>query len=130
MNGKQEAAVKCGITTCEKRNLLNQIFCNKLIDLDDTCSDKMVNFYWKCYKAGWDIADADCYAWLNTLFGYDIGMTYAGGISSALYEHDLDPMELGAKDRNMLTEICRELEIDVDFDRWIQENPECMVYWN
>lgn len=72
----------------------------------------------------------DCYAWLNTLFGYDIGMTYAGGISSALYERDLDPMELGAKDRNMLTEICRELEIDVDFDRWIQENPECMVYWN
>ena len=130
MNDKQGAVVKCGIAICEKRDLLNRIFCNKLIDLDDTCSDEMVNFYWKCYKAGWDIADADCYAQLNTLFDYDIGMTHADGISKTLYERDLDPMELGAKDQNTLTEICRELEIDVDFDRWIQEEPECMVYWN
>ena len=57
-------------------------------------------------------------------------MTHADGISKTLYERDLDPMELGAKDQNTLTEICRELEIDVDFDRWIQEEPEYMVYWN
>lgn len=129
MNGKQEAAVKCGITICEKRDLLNQMFCNKFIDLDDTCSDEMVNFYWKCYKAGWDIADADDYAWLNTLFGYDIGITCAAEISRAVYERDWSPMELGVKDWFILGDICGERKIAVRFDTWVHTEPECMAYY-
>lgn len=129
MNDKREPAADRRITLCEKRDILNKNFCCRLIHLDASSPEEMVEFQWKCYKAGWSIADADDYAWLNTLFGYDIGMTCAAEISRAVYERAWSPMELGVKDRLILGDICGERKIAVSFDTWVHTEPECMAYY-
>ena len=93
-------------------------FC-KYIDYDanedDVFSVKEVDFYLRCKKAGMHYADADRYAILNTLFGYDIGMENARKIDGWMYDNDEEIYELTYKDKNLLAVCCRQLGIQLNF---------------
>lgn len=89
-------------------------------------SDELYAFYYRCAEAGMDMADADRYAILNTLFNYDIGMENAVAIDSWMYEHDegdiYDMMATNKEDKEMLELANKELGLNLDFSGWIKEN--------
>lgn len=86
--------------------------------------DEFYAFYYRCAEAGLDFADADRYAILNTLFGYDIGMGNAMDIDHWMYEHDEEIYELNADKVSKLTVMLAvtELGLKLDFSRWIKED--------
>ncbi len=88
-------------------------------------SDKLYAFYYRCAEAGMDMADADRYAILNTLFNYDIGMENARAIDEWMYEHDEEIYELNATsmgDKAKVALAVAELGLNLDFNGWIKEN--------
>ena len=92
---------------------------------DGDYADEFYSFYYRCMKADMHFADADRYAILNTLFGYDIGMDNARAIDSWMYEHDEEIYELNAtnnKDKANVALAVAELGLNLDFSRWIEED--------
>lgn len=93
---------------------------------EDPCDE----FYIEGIMEGEDMSDLDRYAWLNTLFGYDIGRENARQIDSYLYsEMDFETMELCHMDREMIQMVCKRLELDVSFDKWATEEPDAYHYF-
>lgn len=80
-------------------------------------------FYKRCMDAGMHYADADRYAILNTLLGYDIGRKCAQAINGWMYEHDEDIYELDADEdsKKLLQEAAQDLALTVDFSHWATE---------
>lgn len=88
-------------------------------------SDELYAFYYRCAESGMDMADADRYAILNTLFNYDIGMENARAIDSWMYEHDEEIYELKAtstEDKSIVALAVAELGLNLDFRGWIKED--------
>lgn len=81
---------------------------------------KCIDFYYRCMKNDMDLIDADEYATLNTLFGYDIGADVAGKISGALWERDIEVLELmDNKDSKLLIEeVSENIGIELDYSKW------------
>lgn len=91
--------------------------------------DKMIDFYLRCRDAGMDYADADRYAHLNTMFGYDIGMENARQIDEWMYHHDEEVLELVPTNRKLLEKAVRELNVDVDFTNFRTKSVEWYEYY-
>ena len=73
------------------------------------------------------IYDADRWAWLNTLFGYDIGAKQALDIITWYDDNGLDAFTLEVGDRDTLSNICElELGFKPDFSRWAESTPEAI----
>ncbi len=92
----------------------------------DGIDDATVNFYYKCMHGyGMSLSDADRYAWLNTLFGYDIGAEKARVIDNWYYMNGLDVMEIEAVSKGTVQSICEgELGLNLDFSKWPEKTPD------
>lgn len=87
-------------------------------------------FYYRAmHDNGMDLYDADDYAWLNTLLGYDIGADHAKGICRWLYENDETVTSYCAENLGTLKSICElELGYHLDFSNAVTETPEAIQY--
>lgn len=95
--------------------------------LDDDAYD----FYYEAmHDYDFALGDADRWAWLNTLFGYKIGIGPASEIIDWYYENGNDVTELCAKDMNSLQMVCKmELDLDMDFSLWnVDSEPQAIRY--
>lgn len=98
-------------------------------------------FYVNGLVNGADICDLDRYAWLNTLFQYDITFDKAMEIDSWLWgsETILKDYPLGyetleiewdnEKDKELLKKCNDELNLGLDFSKWITYDPVAYMYF-
>lgn len=98
---------------------------NDYLGVVDGCyTDELYAFYYRCMNANMHFADADRYAILNTMFGYDIGMDNAIAIGVWMYEHDEEIYELNpadADDKAKVALAVAELGLNLDFSNWLNE---------
>lgn len=95
-----------------------------------------MEFYIKNLMESTDsIFDIDCYAHLNTLFGYDIGFNNAMNIDMWLYNPDINEMdmelctlEITYKDKELIEKCCLQCGINVLFDKWRTEDFDVYQY--
>lgn len=112
----------------------NDIFDEKTIN----DHEKATEFYIKHLMEGWSICDIDRMAHLNTLFGYDIGVDNWSKIDSELWDNEkywddhgcgVEIMELSYKDKEFIMEVCRDLNLNLSFDKWRTEDFEWYEYY-
>lgn len=84
------------------------------------CGEKCINFYYKQISKGFGLLDADDYAQLNTLFGYDIGDENFKKINDELWERDIRALELNPdKDsKEEVRDVCEAIGLEMDFSKW------------
>lgn len=99
---------------------------------DYLLSEEMTEFYiehWHEYECAMDI---DSYAYLNTLFGYDIGSDNARQISNWLYEKfNMTTEEIpGGDDADNLMRVAKwDLGLDLDFSNFNADIEEIRYDW-
>ena len=118
--------------------MVNNEIISKRAWLEGTCgktmllglTDDATNFFYRAmHDNEMGFYDTDAYAWLNTLFGYDIGILNAKSIIGWLYENDQDALEFTADSKESLKSICEyELDLKLDFTRWACETPIAIRY--
>ena len=95
---------------------------NKALEYDgDYLDNEGYAFYYKCiYENGLSPYDADEYATLNTLIGYDIGMENAMKISAYLYERDISILDLNAnkEDKKLIQDVIDDLNLSINLSKW------------
>ena len=105
--------------------------------VDEDISDDMPDeFFEHTYRAmhdyGMDFYESDRWAWLNTLFGYDIGADRARGIIYWYYENGMDVMdvtEITAEQAGTLQNIAEfELGYHFDYTTFAKETPDSISY--
>lgn len=110
----------------EKREWLEkEVGAGMLTGLDDLAIDF---YYMAMHDNGMDLSDADRYAWLNMLFGENIGIEAARGIINWYWEHDLDVMDITTGDKEKVEKVCDELGLNLFFYDWLLEEPDYMDY--
>lgn len=100
-------------------------------NFDDPLS-KADEFYITNAMANMEIFDIDRYAWLNTLFGYDIGRENAMQIDSYLYGKmvpEIETLEVTYLDKGLIKGVVEELGLDLTFDKWIDHDPKAYHYF-
>lgn len=114
---------------------------NEIFDDDEetiTNYNVASEFYIKHLMEGWDICDIDRMAHLNTLFGYDIGTDNWSKIDSELWRNEkyqdetgcgVEIMELSYKDKEFIRNVCKEIGLDLSFDKWRTEDFKCYEYY-
>lgn len=114
--------------------LTNDIFYEETINNHEKASE----FYIKYLMEGWSIYDIDRMAHLNTLFGYDIGVYNWSEIDSELWGNEkyqdetgcgVEIMELSYKDKEFIRNVCKEIGLDLSFDKWKTEDFNCYEYY-
>ena len=78
-------------------------------------------YYNQLFINNMEIADADRYANLNTIIGYDIGINNFTDIDDYLWEEKgFDLLELNGckKDRKIIEKVAEKLNIILDFSNW------------
>ena len=78
--------------------------------------------------------DIDRCAWLNTLFGYDIGFENGLKIDSWMWNSkgdnvEIETLELGIEDKELVEECVGELGMELEFDKWAEVEPMCYEYY-
>lgn len=100
----------------EKRKQIMNYYGTKIM-----CEEENgVNFYYRCMKLGLSLLDADEYAILNTLLGYDIGLENAQIINGYLWENNIETIELQANDisKKYIEQAVKESGVTIDFTKW------------
>lgn len=125
------------INTREKA--INYLISNNIFDKESINDhSKASEFYIKHLVEGFDIRDIDEMAQLNTLFGYDIGIDNWSKITSELwcnkkywddYECGVEILELDSKDKELLQKVCKDLNLNLSFDKWRTEDLEYYEYY-
>lgn len=112
----------------------NEIFSEETINNHEKASE----FYIKHLMEGWDICDIDRMAHLNTLFGYDIGVDNFSKLDSELWSNEkywdetgcgVEIMELNYTDKKFLQDVCKELGLNLSFDKWRTEDFKYYEYY-
>lgn len=112
----------------------NDIFDEKTINDHEKASE----FYIKHLMEGWSICDIDRMAHLNTLFGYDIGVDNWSKLDYELWGNEkywddygcgVEIMELEYTDKEFLQKVCKELNLDLSFDKWRTEDFKYYEYY-
>lgn len=112
----------------------NEIFNEKAINEHNKASE----FYIKHLIEGWDICDIDRMAHLNTLFGYDIGVDNFSKLDSELWSNEkywdkygcgVEILELTYKDKSFLKRVALDVNADVNFDKWKDEDFKYYEYY-
>lgn len=83
--------------------------------------DNFFLFYHKCKSLDMDSFDANRYAWINTIIGYDIGYGNFHKLDEYFYcIKDADILDLSndADSKEELKEIITELNLDISLDKW------------
>lgn len=79
------------IITREMINCVNKVMGYN----EDNLTIEEYAFYYKClFVYGMGLIDADEYAMLNNVIGYDIGVENARKINAYLYDHDISMFDL------------------------------------
>ena len=89
-------------------------------------------YYHAMHDFDMGLTDADDYAWLNTLFGYDIGADHAKEIIRWFYENQDTTVQdaIRHESKDTLQSICElELGIHLDFSKWLDYEPEYLRYY-
>lgn len=99
----------------------------------DVAKDMPNEFFEHTYRAMTDYEmsayDADKWAWLNTLFGYDIGAERALDIITWYDNNGMDVLEIEADSKGTLQNIVEmELGFHFDFSAFPDKTPEVISY--
>ncbi len=128
------------IEDCEnnRNNAMTYLIENELFDAEDIGTPAM-EFYIKALVEGTDcITDVDRYVHLNTLFGYDIGFNNAMKIDNYLwsaswlldkYGCGVETLELNYTDKELIKNVCEELDLNLSFDKWRTEKIKYHEYY-
>ena len=92
--------------------------------------DEVLEVYYKgMHDYDMSVGDVDRWAWLNTLFGYDIGVMRALSIITWYDDNGMDVLGLEADDKGTLESIVTfELGFHLNFDGWAKETPKGIDY--
>ena len=125
--------------TRTRKEAIDILIDNKIFDKETINEhNKASEFYIKHLMEGWDICDIDRMAHLNTLFGYDIGVYNWSEIDSELWGNEkywddngcgVEIMELSYKDKEFIRNVCKEIGLDLSFDKWRTEDFNCYEYY-
>ena len=127
------------MNTLTKEEAIDTLISNKIFD-EKTINEhnKASEFYIKHLIEGWDICDIDRMAHLNTLFGYDIGADNWSKIDSELWGNEkywdnygcgVEILELTYTDKGFIQNVCKEIGLDLSFDKWRTEDFNCYEYY-
>lgn len=125
--------------TITREEAINVLVGNEIFD-EETINEhnKATEFYIKHLMEGWDICDIDRMAHLNTLFGYDIGVDNWSKFDSELWSNEkywddhgcgVEIMELTYKDKDFIIQVCRDLNLNLSFNKWKMEDFKCYEYY-
>lgn len=108
--------------------LSNLVFDESSIQENSPASE----FYIKHLMDGYHVFDIDRAAWLNTLFQYDIGIENALRITDYLWNMDdeIEILELTYKDKELVEKVNEELNLGLDFSKWLTEEVPAYQYFN
>ena len=99
---------------------------------EDYLPDAGYAFYHRClFDHKLCLIDADEYAILNTLIGYDIGVDSALAIAGYLWAHDIERLELTGNDKDK-AEVQKAIDVlglDIKLDKWRYGKVECYEYY-
>lgn len=110
----------------EKEWVENKVGKGILAGLSD---DVFHHFYRGMHDYDMSFYDADRWAWLNTLFGYDIGAERALDIITWYDNNGMDVLEINADDKETLKNICSlELGLHFNYKAWPNETPDAIRY--
>lgn len=94
-------------------------------EIAESSGMEKINFYARC--AGFGVRtkdDADGYAWLNTLFGYDICWNRARVIINHLYRRcDMSALDLDAENKKLMQGVNDRYSLSHDFGNWPDDTP-------
>lgn len=107
---------------------IDQLVTDGIFDYEDIGNPAM-EYYIKYTMEGEYVFDVDRSAWLNTLFGYDIGYENAREIDSYMYERDEEVCELEYTDKEKVKQIVDELGLNLDFSKWKTHDVPCYEYF-
>lgn len=99
----------------------------------DISKDMPDEFFEHTYRAmkdyGMSVYDADKWAWLNTLFGYDIGADRALGLITWYDDNGMDVLELTAGDKETLKNVAEmELGFHFNYAAFAPYTPDAISY--
>ncbi len=99
----------------------------------DIGKDMSDEFFEHVYRAMWDygmsVYDADKWAWLNTLFGYDIGADRAIALITWYDDNGMDVLDLTAEDKDTLKNVAElELGFHFNYTAFSNETPDAISY--
>jgi len=127
------------MNTLTREEVIDILIGNEIFD-EETINEynKASEFYINHLMEGWDICDIDRMAHLNTLFSYDIGVDNWSKIDSELWRNEkyqdetgcgVEIMELSYKDKEFIRNVCKEIGLDLSFDKWKTEDFKCYEYY-
>lgn len=102
--------------------------------IDEEFEENMSDaFFEHTYRAmrdyGMDIYDSEKWAWLNTLFGYDIGAERAKDLIAWYDANGMDVLELTAEEKEDIRNIAEmELGLHLNFAAFAKETPDKISY--
>lgn len=99
--------------------------------LIDGLDDDAYEFYYRAmHDEGFEWTDADRWAWLNTLFGYEIPGDAANDLINCFWDWDDDVLELKAEDKERVRMAMTACGWDGTFDSWCpdDETPKCIKF--
>lgn len=122
-----------------RQEVINCLIRSNIFDEEDINNhEKATEFYIKHLMEGWDVCDVDRMAYLNTLFGYDIGVDNWSKLDSEFWGNEkywddtgcgVEIMELDYTDKEFLQKVCKELNLDLSFDKWKDEDFKYYEYY-
>ena len=106
---------------------------NRCIQYDeDQLDDEGYAFYYRCLiNNKMSLLDADEYATLNTLIGYDIGVDNAMKISAYLWDREIETLELPEYEESKqdVKAAIETLRLNVDLSNWKNDKFEGYEYY-
>ena len=127
------------MNTLTRKKVIDILIGNKIFNEETITNHNVASeFYIKHLMEGWDICDVDRMAHLNTLFGYDIGTDNWSKIDSELWRNEkyqddtgcgVEIMELTYKDKEFIQNVCKEIGLDLSFDKWKTGDFKCYKYY-
>lgn len=99
----------------------------------DISKDMPDEFFEHTYRAmkdyGMSVYDADKWAWLNTLFGYDIGADKALGLITWYDDNGMDVLELTSDSKDTLRNVAEmELGFHFNYTTFAPYTPDAISY--
>jgi len=117
--------------TAELKEEIRLWFCGCIDDDFTEYEDDFFVFHKKVKDEGYSFHEADDYAWLNTLFGYDISLKTSMMISAVIdVEKNLTTADIDEESIYLMREICTKYKINVDFDKWTKKKKKAVKYSN
>jgi len=112
------------MTIEEKLNWLKNEVGADFFDFTPEDCNVINHYYCGMHDHNMSVYEADDWAWLNTLFGYNIGATRALMIINWYYENNDATVEecVGVQDKETLHSVCEwELGLHLDFSNWVDK---------